>query len=250
MVPLANSKASRARFRVLGRKEDLVERVVRAIESEIFARRLPVGTRLPPEREFSERLGVSRTVVREAVRILVTKGLLDTRHGIGTSVRAVTRHEVLEPLTLFLRSCDEKVTIDHLHQVRSTLEVESAGVAAEHATEADIEDLRRICTEMEAVASEPEQFAQKDAEFHRRLSQTTHNPLMTLLLDSIRDLMAEVRTLVAREPGLFERVMPTHVQILECVASRDVQGARSAMREHLSTALRIQRELIEQRQRT
>lgn len=234
---------------MLGRKDDLVERVVQAIEGQILGGRLTVGARLPPEREFSERLGVSRTVVREAVRVLVTKGLLETRHGIGTTVREVTREEVVKPLTLLLRACEEEVSIDHLHQVRSILEVESAGLAAEQATEADIENLRRICDEMEAAATDPKQFAEKDAEFHRRLCQTTHNPLTTLLLDSIRDLMAEVRTLVANERGLFERVMPTHVQVLECVASRDAKGARKAMREHLATALRIQRELV-QKQKT
>jgi DNA-binding FadR family transcriptional regulator len=95
-------RTPKARFRSLGRKNDLVETVVNAIESEIFAGRLVVSARLPPERELSERLGVSRTVLREAVRILVTKGLLETRHGFGTTVRAVTRQKFIEPLTLFL----------------------------------------------------------------------------------------------------------------------------------------------------
>jgi DNA-binding FadR family transcriptional regulator len=242
-------KVLSGRFRALGPKHDLVERVVRAIESQIFAGRLTVGARLPPERELSERLGVSRTVVREAVRILVTKGLLDTRHGIGTTVRAITRKEVVEPLTLFLRSCGEKVSIDHLHQVRSMLEVENAGLAAQQATEEDVEDLRRICNEMEAAGPNPHQFAAKDAEFHRRLSETTHNPLTTLLLDSIRDLMVEVRTLVANEHGLCERVMPGHLKVLERVASGDAKGARTAMRKHLSIALSMQRGLMRQEAR-
>jgi len=105
-APTANRAASKARFRVLGGKDGLVTRVVQAIQGQTLGGgRLAVGTKLPPEREFSERLGVSRTVVREAVRILVTKGLLETGHGIGTTVRAVTREEVVRPLTLFLRAC-------------------------------------------------------------------------------------------------------------------------------------------------
>ena len=223
-----------------------MDRVVQAIEREIVGGRLPLGARLPPEREFAERLGVSRTVVREAVRILVTKGLLATRHGIGTTVRAVTPDEVTGPLTLFMRTCREPINIEHLHQVRSMLEVGNAGLTAEDASDDDIEDLQRICSEMEAAAANPREFAEKDAEFHRRLAQATHNPLLVLLLDSIRDLMAEVRTLVARQHGLFERVMPTHFQILECVVSHDGAGARSAMREHLAIALSIQRELIQE----
>lgn len=206
-----------------------------------------MGARLPPEREFSERLGVSRTVVREAVRTLITKGLLATRHGIGTTVRAVTREELTKPLTLFIRTCGEPVGIEHLHQVRSMLEVGNAGLAAEQATGPDIEDLRRISAAMDSAAADPQQFAEKDAEFHRRLAQATHNPLLVLLLDSIRDLMAEVRTLVAHRHGLFERVMPTHIQVLESVASRDAQRARRAMHDHLEVALSIQRELIQGR---
>jgi len=243
-VSIPNRKPPAARFRVLGNKDGLVTRVVQAIQGQILGGRLAVGTKLPPEREFAEQLGVSRTVVREAVRILVTKGLLDTRHGIGTMVRAVTREEVVRPMTLFLRTCGREVSSEQLHQVRSILEVENAGLAAEQASDADIEDLRRTCAEMESAAADPQLFAVKDDEFHRRLAQTTHNPLLILLLDSIRDLMAEVRTLVAREHGLFERVMPTHMRILECVAARDARGARRAMSEHLVTALSIQNELV------
>ena len=116
-APTANRKAPKARFRVLGRKDGLVDRVVGEIERQILEGSMDVGTRLPPEREFSERLGVSRTVVREAVCILVTKGLLETRHGIGTTVRAVTREEVVKPLTLFLRTCgDSAPQIQEAHR--------------------------------------------------------------------------------------------------------------------------------------
>jgi len=88
-------KKAKARFKVIGRKDGLVDQVVQAIEAQILSGRLTVGSRLPAEREFSERLRVSRPVVREAVRILTTRGLLDTRHGIGTTVREVSRDEIV-----------------------------------------------------------------------------------------------------------------------------------------------------------
>ncbi len=235
----------KSKFKVIGRKDGLVDRVVHAIEEHIIGGRLAVGTRLPPEREFSEHLGVSRPVVREAVRILTTRGLLETRHGIGTTVRAISRAEVVKPLRLFLRTRGEEISIEHLHQVRSILEVENAALAAEQGTEEDVQDLTRICREMEAAAHDAAQFAVTDSEFHRRLSQTTHNPLMILLLDSIHDMMAEVRALVGSQQGLFERVMPTHIRVLEAVAAHDKTGAREGMREHLEIALEIQAELIE-----
>jgi len=238
-------KPPRVRFRAIGRKEGLVARVVQAIQDQILDGRLPVGTRLPPEREFAESLGVSRPVVREAVRTLVTRGLLETRQGIGTTVRAVTHDEVATPLTLFLRASGGEVDLGHLHQVRSILEVETAALAAAQRNESDVADLRRICDEMQQAAEDPDQFAVKDSEFHRRLVQTTHNPLMSLLLDSIQKMTAEVRNLVGKQPHLFERVMPTHIRILECVEAQDADGARAVMREHLDIALAIQRELVQ-----
>ena len=236
--------ASKPHFRSVGRKDCLVTRVVRAIEGQILDGRLAVGTRLPPERDLAESLGVSRPVFREAVRILVTKGLLETRHGIGTTVRAITRAEVVKPLNLLLRTCGQEVSIEHLHQVRSILEIENAGLAAEMASEQDLEALRAACAAMQASSSDAQQFVVNDDEFHRRLAQTTHNPLLMLLLDSIHDLISEVRAEVAQKTGLFERVMRTHLRILECIAARDKRGARRAMREHLESALTIQNELL------
>jgi len=239
-----NRKKGKPRFRNIGRKGGLVGRVVQAIEEQILDGRLPMGARLPAEGEFAESLGVSRPVVREAVRTLVTKGLLDTRQGVGTTVRAVTHEEVTTPLTLFLRTCGQEVNLEHLHQIRSILEVENAGLAARQRTEADIAELIRLRQEMEAAADDPEAFAARDSEFHRRLSQTTHNPLLILLLDCIQKMMAEVRVLVSRQPLVFDRVMPTHIRILECVLGQDPVGARAAMREDLDMALAIQQDLI------
>jgi GntR family transcriptional repressor for pyruvate dehydrogenase complex len=226
---------------LLRHKDDLVERVVQMIEKQVLDGRLPVGSRLPPERDFAERLGVSRTVLREAVRILGTKGLLETRHGIGTTVRAMTPEAVVKPMTLFFRSFNQEISLEDLHQVRSILEGETASLAASQGTDSDVADLRTLCEEMQAAAHDPELFAQKDTEFHRRLGLTTHNPLITLLLDSIRDLIAEVRTRVAHDPDLYDRVMPGHLRILEAVTARDPQAARAAMMDHLTTALAIQK---------
>jgi len=237
-------KARKVRFGMVGNKNALVDRVVHAIQDQILSERLAVGTRLPPEREFAESLGVSRGVVREAVRVLAASGLLETTHGIGTTVRALSREEVVKPLNLFLRSWGRDLSLIHLHQVRSLLEVENIGLAAEQASEEDIQDLRRILGEMEAVKGDPERYAIKDSEFHRRLAQTTHNPLLTLLLDSINDLMVEIRELVSSESDLVERVMPAHIEMLDCVEKRDAKRARQVMREHLLTALEVQQRAI------
>jgi GntR family transcriptional repressor for pyruvate dehydrogenase complex len=240
----AVQKTRKVRFGMVGNKGALVDRVVQVIQDRILSERLAVGTKLPPEREFAVSLGVSRTVVREAVRVLAASGLLETTHGIGTTVRALSREEVVKPLNLFLRSWGRDVSLNHLHQVRSLLEVENIGLAAEQASDEDIQDLRRILAEMENAKENPALFAMKDTEFHRRLAQTTHNPLLTLLLDSIHDLMVEIRDLVANESGLVERVLPAHAEMLNCIEKRDAKGARQVMREHLIAALEVQKKAI------
>src|SRR5258708_38327467 len=245
MTNSALKRVPKFRFGTVGNKSALVDRVVHKIQEQILSERLAVGTRLPPEREFAEQLGVSRTVLREAVRVLSAKGLLETTHGVGTTVRALTREEMVAPLNLFLRSWGRDVSLNHLHQVRSLLEVENIGLAAEQATEEDIQYLRRILEEMEAAKASPLLFAAKDSEFHTRLAETAHNPLLTLLLlDSIHDLMVGIRELVARESGLVERVMPAHIEMLDCIVMRDAKRARQAMRAHLLAALDVQKKAI------
>jgi len=235
---------SESPFRMIGSKARLVDRVVNEIQGLIVEGKLQPGMKLPPEREFADQIGVSRTVVREAVHVLVTKGLLETRPGVGTTVRQVTREQVVEPLGLLLQAHD--VSIDNLHQVRSILEVEIARLAALHAAEADVAELERITAGMEAARDDAESFVAADTEFHRMLARTARNPLLVVLLDSIRDLMEQVRLLAHRHPYLYRIVLPDHRRILERVIAKDAEGARLAMQEHLEHARQVQEEVLTQ----
>ncbi len=235
---------SESMFRNVGVQGGLVVRVVNEIQRVIMSGQLEPGMKLLPERELADELGVSRTVIREAVRILVAKGLLETKPGVGTIVRQVTSDQIVEPLSLLLRTQEEGISIEHLHQVRRMLEVEIAGLAAVQATPDDIEELTGILDNMETVLDIPEAFVTVDADFHRGLAKTTHNPFLIILLDSIRDLMQEVRLLATRHPDLRQKVMPDHRKILERVAANDPEGARQAMEEHLEHARRFQEDLL------
>ncbi len=233
-------------FRAVGTKGRLVDRVVDDIQRLIIDGHLEPGMKLPPEREVAEQIGVSRTVVREAVRILVARGLLATRHGVGTIVQQITQEHVGERLNLLLRTSG--ISLAKLHEVRSILEVEIAGLAALQATDDDVANLQRILAEMDDAKGSPEGFADKDAEFHTALAHTTHNPLFSVLLGSIRDLMQEVRLSVSRYPDLFATVMPDHHTILNQIVARNVDSARSAMRAHLEHARRIQQAFLAQQE--
>lgn len=221
-------------FRTVGTKERLVDRVVKELEQLIVEGQLKPDTKLPPERELADQLGVSRTVVREAVRILVTKGLLDTRHGVGTMVRQVTREQVVTPLNLFLRmQGGGQVSFDDLHQVRSILEIETAGLAAAQATAEDVSNLKKILADMVAAQHDPDTLAVHDANFHSAIAKTTHNPLLIVLVNSIRDLLQEYIARVTPYLDPQKDNLALHEKLLERIEAGDVDGARQAMRENL-----------------
>lgn len=222
-------------FQPVGSKERLVDRVVNAVEQLIVEGKLQPKTKLPPERALAEQFGVSRTVMREAVQILVTKGLLERRHGVGTRVRRLTSQQIAEPLNLLLRTRSGRdVSFTDLHQVRSILEVETAGLAAEMATEQEIARLHTIVRAMEKSANAPEPLAIHDAEFHTALAEMTHNPLLVVLLNSVRDLLQEYIRMVTPFLEPEKDVLPSHRKILKHVEAGNAKGAREAMREHLS----------------
>jgi GntR family transcriptional repressor for pyruvate dehydrogenase complex len=163
---------------------------------------------------------------------------------VGTIVRQVTRDQIVGPLSLLLQAQEGGFSIEHLHQVRHILEIEIAGLAAMQATEEGVAELEQIVAEMESVRDTPEDFAAKDADFHQGLAEMTHNPILIVLLDSIRDLMQEVRLLVTRYPRLHQQVMHDHYEILRRVAARDPEGARQAMQGHLEHARQIQHAVL------
>lgn len=220
-------------FRSVGEKRGLADRVVQEIETMILSGELEPDTSLPAERELAEQLNVSRSVVREAVRTLVTKGMLETRQGVGTTVRRPSADQVSGPLGLLLRTqSGGTVPFDKLRQVRSVLEIEIAGLAAEHATDEQVTRLRAAYQAMIDAQDDPVLLAERDHAFHRELATMTENPLFVILLDSIRDLLHDYISKVTRFLDADTEVLPVHLGVVESVEARDVEGARKAMVLH------------------
>lgn len=219
---------------LLRSKGRLVDRVVDKIQGLIIDGQLNPGIKLPPEIELAEQMGVSRTVLREAMSVLMTKGLLETKPGVGTIVREMSRDQVVEPLNLLFQIRHGGVAFEDLHQVRSILEVEIAGLAAMEATEADIAGLEQLMIEMEMNQDNADVFAARDADFHQALAYSTYNPLLDNLVGIIRDLLEGHIMQVVRhiDPRIY--VLPFHRQILDRVAAKDKEGARQAMLDHLN----------------
>lgn len=219
-------------IQALEREERLSERVAKRLEDLILGDELKTGQKLPSEREIAELFNVSRTVIREAIHTLAAKQLVEIRSGSGTFVRGPSTESVSASLGLLIRSMDESILVDDLHEVRRVLEIAIAARAAQRATAEDIEETRDILQRM-ADADDDETIAALDVEFHRSLALATHNPLFIILLDSIADPLLTIRRLSLEDPDTYAKALHHHRQILEQVVKRDPEGARKAMTAHL-----------------
>ena len=230
-----NQDASQQRdlFQTIERGTTLANRVTHQIEELIIEGHLQPGDRLPPERELSRQFGVSRTVIREAVRALVAKSLLEVQPGSGTIVCSPTPESVAKSMTMLLLAAQPDVDYNKVHEVRRLLEIEIAGLAAVRHTAEDLAKLEAILRESSETQGNPDCFPECDVAFHAALAHATHNELFPLLLDSMADIMVRVRQMGFQVQGMPARALKYHRAVFEQVKAGDVEGARQAMREHL-----------------
>jgi GntR family transcriptional repressor for pyruvate dehydrogenase complex len=218
------------------RPERLSDKVAEAMLATILRRGLRPGDPLPSERELGEQYGVSRTVIREAVRALGARGVVNAHAGRGLTVAAVGPDAVSTSIRLYLHG-REQLPYTQVHEIRSLLEIEIAGLAAERGTDEEIAELLALCEQMKAAGDDAELHPRLDVEFHRALARMTHNELYLILLDSIGDILLEVRRTTYPLPHDVSKAYTHHRRIARKVKARDPNGAREAMRLHLEDAL-------------
>lgn len=220
-------------FEELERESTLSIRATARIEELILAGRFQPGERLPSERELAARLGVSRTVVREAVRSLVAKDLLEVKAGRGTVVRRPSLETVTRPLMRLLTSGGDDLDYGKIHEIRTLLETEIAGLASKRRTEADLREIEAVLRRNAEIEKDRNAFAEGDVAFHTALARATRNELFSLLLDSVVDIMIGIRQLAFDLPDTPHRAHRYHLAIFEKVRAGDEGGARGAMQRHL-----------------
>jgi GntR family transcriptional repressor for pyruvate dehydrogenase complex len=211
----------------------LSDQVAAQLQDLVLDRVFKPGEKLPSERELCELLGVSRTVVREAVRSLVVKGLLQVRPGGGMEVRAPDTALVSELMSVMLRTGEGEIAFAHVQEVRRLLEVENAGLAAERRNETDLAQMEEQLRAMIEHENEPHLWAEADVAFHAAIAAATHNPLYPVLLGTIVELLMEVRLTGITLPGTAQIAHRYHVPIFERIKAPDRTGARKAMLDHL-----------------
>jgi GntR family transcriptional regulator, transcriptional repressor for pyruvate dehydrogenase complex len=231
----ANKPAGR--FAPIQRAPRLSDEVAAKLLTQIREGSLMDGEPLPSEREMSEQFAVSRTVVREAVRSLAAKGIVSVRPGKGLAVSRVEASAVRESMGLYLRGI-EQLDYQMVHEVRTTIELQTASLAASRATPEEIRELAEVCEKMAGHPNDVLYTSRADVEFHRQLATLTHNPLFMILLDAIADVLLEIRIETMTIPGRLSKGLDAHRQILAQVTAGNPDGARLAMEEHLTESER------------
>ena len=193
------------------------------------------GAKLPAERVLAEQLKVSRSSVREAIRTLELQGLAVSKHGSGTFINT----QSLDAVTTLMTSLsgvggDGEAQLHDIFEVRHLLEPQLAALAAQRATDEDVERLSSILVEQQRQIMEGETGVDADTEFHFALATATHNSALIKVVSAVEDVLRQSRDQTLQQPGRSRRSLESHRQILEMVRAGNHLGARSAMEHHLT----------------
>jgi GntR family transcriptional repressor for pyruvate dehydrogenase complex len=229
------------------RRRNLSQTIAEVLAEEIAQGRLQPGERLRSERELSEAFEVSRSSVREAIKTLQSRGLVEGRQGEGTFVRRQGLDTLVQvPAGPFSVT---EAEVDSLFEVRELLEPGIARLAAERARPSDIAALARMLERQERLLESGRYTNKDDTRFHVRLAHITGNPVLIRLEEGIMLLLGDVRApafRAAAEGGLKVR-LDRHWQILHAIESHDADAAAKAALHHLAgaraTAIKVVREL-------
>jgi GntR family transcriptional repressor for pyruvate dehydrogenase complex len=218
----------------LEREPRLYERLVDKILDLISSGKWKPGYRLPPERELSEAFGVSRTVVREAIKALEARGVVESTTGGGVSVQLADYNMVSRSLQTYMQLSSRVDFEIRLNEVRRVLEVEMVALAASRITPEQRTQLRQICRQMRDQNNTAKQMAELDFRLHLTLAESTQNDLFKVLLAPLISQLREQIILTWEDfPRPVEDVFDQHEAIVAAVESGDAEAARQAMTKHL-----------------
>lgn len=219
--------------------ERIYEKIVSQIEEQILDGRLKEGNQLGSERELSEQFQVGRAAVREAIKVLKEKGLVSVQPGKGTFITNDISEKAKDSLAFLMKLRTNEVdAFRKLIELRCIFEPDIAALAAERATEEDIERMRKAVETMDNAREDMDAYVESDIQFHQTIAKATKNDLIDSVLHPIIDLLYE-----QRKKNYMLGYSPIHAQaahkrILKAIAARNSRMARLAMKDHLNQVIR------------
>jgi len=220
------------------RKVSLTEKVISSLRREIESGNLTPGSKLPTEPALTEQFGVSRTVVREAIAALKADGLLEPRQGAGVFVLAPAPRK--NTGSIFDVDFAQISDVLEILELRMAVEIEAAGLACARSSVAQQAKIYEALREMEFQVQSGSPAEKADYEFHRAIADATNNRRYGEFLEYLGDKTIP-RAQLRRKPteaedqkAYMEKILAEHHRIYDAISLRDAEGAREAMREHLS----------------
>ena len=228
----------------LEREPRLYERLVDKILDLISSGAWKPGYRLPPERELSEAFGVSRTVVREAVKALEARSVLESTPGSGVFVRLADYDMVSRSLQTYIQLSNRVDFEIRLNEVRRVLEVEMVALAAARRTPEHVAKLHEICQQMRTDNTSAKEMAELDFRLHVTLAEATENELFKVLLAPLINQLRDQIILTWEDfPRPVNEVFDQHEAVVSAVEGGDAEAARKAMLRHLNYSRNVLEEI-------
>lgn len=214
--------------------EQVVEQLLERIHGGEFA----PNQRLPTERELGELFGVSRGVIREAIKVLNSMGVVESRQGSGTYVADNLAPSVSRALVLSAKP--EESSLIALMELRQSIEILAARLAAERRTDEEVELVKTVAQETVTAAEEDNvhDFEDADVRFHRLVVEAARNPFLITIHAAVRDIQRDVSSRVVMMAGSIPQVADQHVRIATAIAEHDSLTASAVMDEHLGITIR------------
>jgi len=209
------------------------------IRDLVFRGQLKPGDQLMPERGLAQAMGVSRPTVREAIRRLVTMGLLEHQQGAGTFVRSLNAQREHNPLAAVIEGHD--ATLEELLEVRMGLEGQAALLAAQRASAEDLQVMEKALVAMQAENAAGRLGIDNDVSFHMALAFASKNPVQVYIMKNFYDLLhhgiKENLRALWEEPASLPIIIRQHREIYEAIKDHDPEGAYQSMKRHISFVL-------------
>lgn len=207
------------------------EQIADLLEEEIISRGT-IGERLPSEQQLAERFEASRTVVREALKILRARGLIDSRTGSGAYITRPDEQDLSHMISRIIRM-DKNIDHVNIYDVRICLEVAAARCAAVHADAFDLQELEDVLAQLRNYNLGVLERRDLDFQFHQMLARCSRNPLLALLVETMANVFKDVIKIGIFVQGGIDDAILRHQRILDALRDHDPDRAEAMMRQHL-----------------
>jgi len=224
-------------FKALEQREPISYKVASLIEEAIRKKKIKLDEKLPSEFELCKQFGVSRTAIREALKILMAKGLVSIAKGKGVYVKKFSPENIIEPLHTYLQlESEDDYTLDVL-EARMIIEPSITAYAAMYRTKEDLKNLESDVEELRKCIGDAKAHAKFDVKFHLDIAAASQNPIMLLILTPIQRLMPNIKSkILISVKDAHEAAVVWHQKILDAIEEGNAEKAFKMMEGHLKIA--------------